>query len=127
MKITSKIEQQDTDLGTTRRHLENLTVSSDFDLLYLVNGDAGEIAADIWERRRIDKKLIVLSKSEKVTAAVKKGIVSGQIIQRNTLWGELAVIRLNQLLAGEKIAPYENTGMYEINPINLPIYEKYNS
>lgn len=125
MRIVKNIEQPDTDLGKTRRLLEELVAANDFDLLYLVNSDAAEIAAEIWQRRRLNKKLVVLSKSDQVTAAVRSGIVSSQIIQRTQLWGEMAILRLSQVIAGEKVTPYENTGMYEINRLNLPIFDKY--
>lgn len=119
-----KIEQQDTDTEKTRRILEGM-LDTDFDLLYLVNSDAGEIAIDIWRKRRVDKKMIILSKSKKISEGIRDGIVSSQIIQRNTLWGERAVISLNKLIHGEQVQPYENTGMYETNRINLPIFEAY--
>lgn len=119
-----KFEQSDTDLKKTRGILEDI-LNADFDLLYLMNSDAGEIAIDIWRSKRIGKALIILSKSEKITQGVRDGIVLSQITQRNTLWGETAVIYLGKLLNGERVAPYENTGMYEINRINLPIFDRY--
>jgi methyl-accepting chemotaxis protein len=121
-----KVEQQDTDIEKTKRILEELIdANGGFDLLYLVNSDAGEVAIDIWRKRRIHKKLIILSKSKKISNGIRDGIVSSQIIQRNTLWGEQAVIGINKLINNEQIAPYENTGMYETNQINLPIFEMY--
>lgn len=127
MNIQKK-EQFDTDLNKTRRIIEEIiSAHSDLDLLYMVNSDAGEIAIDIWRRRRLDKKIIILSKGEKITAGVKEGLVSSQIIQRNSLWGEMAIICINKLINNERVAPYENTGMFEINQISLPIFEKYRS
>jgi len=124
MKI-QKIEQYDTDLEKTKQLIEEIiSTKADFDLLYLVNSDAGEIAIDIWRRKCIDKKLVILSKSEKITEGVREGIVSSQIIQRNTLWGEMAAICVSKLINNEQVEPYENTGMYEINRINL-LYLKH--
>ncbi len=121
-----KVEQQDTDIEKTKRIIEEmLGTNADFDLFYLVNSDAGEIAIDIWRRKHINKKLIILSKSKKISEGIRDGFVSSQIIQRNTLWGEQAVISINKLISGEQVAPYENTGMYETNQINLPIFEAY--
>ena len=97
-----------------------------FDLLYLVNSDAGEIALDLWKARNLDKKLIVLSKSSKVTEGVKEGIVSSQIVQRNALWGEMAVRLIGKLLQGSEADEMVDTGMYEINASNYHIFDMHN-
>lgn len=121
-----KLEQQDTKLERTRSMIEEMVMTNpDFDLMYLVNSDAGEIAMEIWRARELDQKLIVLSKSEKIMSGVKEGIISSQIIQRNTLWGEIAIAGINKLINKERVVPYENTGMLEINQISIPIYQKF--
>ncbi|MCM8712044.1 substrate-binding domain-containing protein [Clostridium sp. SYSU_GA19001] len=125
IKIIKKEEQKDTDPVKTKNIIERMIKeNSDFDLLYLVNSDAGEIAMDIWNQKGLNKKLIVLSKSSKVTQGVKKGIVSSQIVQRNKLWGEMAVKKLHDLMEGRKVSSFEDTGMYEINKANLVVFEK---
>ncbi|MDI3540920.1 MAG: methyl-accepting chemotaxis protein [Thermosediminibacterales bacterium] len=124
IKIVCKEEQKDTDISKTRRIIENMIKKNpDFDLLYLVNGDAGEVAVDIWKTQHLDKKLIILSKSAKITEGIRMGIVSSQIVQRNTLWGEMAVKLLNKLFQGQNVPEYANTGMYEINKSNIRIFE----
>jgi methyl-accepting chemotaxis protein len=125
IKIIAKEEQNDTDALKTRQIMEKMINKyPDFDLFYLVNGDAGEIAVDIWKSRKLDKKLIVLSKSRKVNEAIRQGIVTSQIVQRNKLWGEIAVKRLYDLFQGKIVPVVENTGMYEINKSNRKIYER---
>ena len=122
IQIVEKIEQKDTEEGNTRKILEDIINKKDFDLLYLVNGKAGEIAVDLWKDRGLDKKLIVLSKDEKVTDAILDGIVCSQIVQRNKLWGETAVKVLNNLFNGKKCDEIYDTGMYEINKNNYSIF-----
>ncbi len=127
IKIIRKEEQVDTDIGRTKRILENMIRENpSFDLLYLVNSDAGEIALDLWKARNLDKKLIVLSKSSKVTEGVKEGIVSSQIVQRNALWGEMAVRLIGKLLQGSEADEMVDTGMYEINASNYHIFDMHN-
>lgn len=123
IQIIAKEEQRDTDSSKTRKIMEEMiNRNKDFDLLYLVNSHAGEIAIDIWQKRGLDRKLVVLSKSEKITDAVAKGIVSSQIVQRNKLWGEVAVKRLNELFKGNKCEDFYDTGMYEINENNYVVF-----
>lgn len=126
IKIINKEEQMDTAMNVTRRIIEDMTGNyPNFDLLYLVNSDAGEIAVDVFRRKRLDKKLVILSKSKKITEAIRDGIVSSQIVQRNSLWGEKAALYISRILHGEEILPYEDTGMYEINRSNLQAFESY--
>ena len=122
IEIVEKVEQKDTEERNTRKILEDIIDKKDFDLLYLVNGKAGEIAVDLWKDRGLDKKLIVLSKDEKVTDAILDGIVCSQIVQRNKLWGETAVKVLNNLFNGKKCDEVYDTGMYEINKNNYSIF-----
>lgn len=124
IKIVRVEEQKDTDLTKTKAILEKIiSENSNFDLLYLVNSDAGEVAIDLWRKRNIKKKIIVLSKSSKVSNGVKEGIVIAQIVQRNRLWGEVAVKRLYELFEGKSIPSIEDTGMYEINKSNYIIFK----
>ena len=125
MKIVSKVDQNDSDLKKAKQNLEEMLRSVDFDVLFLVNSEVGELAADIWQSKRLDKKLIVLSTSKTITKAVGDGIVSSQIVQRNTIWGEKAVMYLHRLWLGENVDSYEDTGMYEINYSNKSVFEKF--
>jgi len=61
------------------------------------------LAIDIWKARHLDKKLVILSKSAKITEGIRDGIVSSQIVQRNSLWGEMAVKLINKLFQGDII------------------------
>ncbi len=126
MKVVKKVEQDDTDIEKTRRILTNLLDTfRDFDLIYIVTADAAEVAMDMWKQRRLSQKIVVLSKNNKVMHGIREGLISSQISQRNTLWGEMAVLNISRMLKGEQVQPYENTGMYEINAANLPVFEKY--
>lgn len=125
IQMIRKEEQKDTNVNTTRKLIEDMiSKNPDFDLLYLVNSSAGEIACDIWKNKNLRQKLIVLSKDSKVFDFVKQGVVSAQIIQRNNLWGEIAIKRLYDLINGKNISSFEDTGMYEINKSNASIFDK---
>ncbi len=125
MQIVSKVDQNDSDLTKARQKLEEMLRTVDFDVLFLVNSEVGELAADIWQNKKLDKKLIVLSTSKKITKAVGGGIVSSQIVQRNTVWGEKAVMYIHRLWMGKSVQSYEDTGMYEINCSNKAVFEKF--
>lgn len=125
MQIVSKVDQNDSDLTKARQKLEEMLRTVDFDVLFLVNSEVGDLAAEIWKNKKLDKKLIVLSTSKTITKAVGEGIVSSQIVQRNTIWGEKAVMYIHRLLTGEQIESYEDTGMYEINYSNKSVFEKF--
>ena len=126
MKLIKKAEQDDTDIEKSRRNITQLVESHpDFDLFYVVTADAAEVAIDIWKQKKLSQKIIVLSKDNKVMEGIRDGVVSSQIAQRNALWGEMAVLYINRMLKGEDVPPYENTGMYEINASNLPIFKMF--
>ncbi|HWT75634.1 MAG TPA: substrate-binding domain-containing protein [Mobilitalea sp.] len=125
IRILHKEEQKDTDIKNTRALLENLLRKySDFDLLYLVTADSGEAAIDLWKERGLNKQLVILSKSAKIMEAVKEGIVTSQIVQRNELWGEMAIKRLHDIFEGNGYDAYEDTSMYDINQYNYKIFAK---
>jgi ABC-type sugar transport system substrate-binding protein len=112
-------------MAKTRRIIEEMIRQHpDFDLIYFVTGDAGEVAMDIWQEKRLSQKIVVLSKSDKLTQGVKAGIISSEIAQRNELWGEMGVKMMNKIFRGERVAEYHDTGMYEINQANVAIFEK---
>ena len=128
IKVIKKAEQDDTDIEKSRRNIAQLLDAyPEFDLFYVVTADAAEVAMDMWKQRKIKAKIIVLSKDSKVMQGIREGVISSQIAQRNALWGEMAVLYINRMLKGEDVPPYENTGMYEINASNLPVFEKYGS
>ncbi len=125
MSVASKVDQKDSDLTKAKQQLLHMLQNVDFDLLFLVNSEVGELAVDIWRNKNVDKKLIVLSTSKKITKAVEDGVVSSQIVQRNTVWGEKAVMYIHRLLSGKKVDSYEDTGMYEINQSNIDVFKKF--
>jgi len=127
IRLICKEEQKDTDINSTKRILKKMIRENpSFDLLYLVNSDAGEIAVDLWKAQNLNKKLVILSKSSKVTEAVRDGIVSSQIVQRNALWGEMAVRLIGKLIQGHTADEVVDTGMYEINASNYHVFDMKN-
>jgi methyl-accepting chemotaxis protein len=124
IEIVCKEEQKDTDTNTTKAIIESaIKKHPEFDLLYLVNSDAAVVAAGIWQSKGLKQKIVALSAGSDLTNLVKKGIISSQISQRNTLWGEIAVNKMQEMFTGNKISNYEDTGMYEVNQGNYRIFE----
>lgn len=123
IEILEKIEQKDTDEGITKHIIEDIVQNKKFDLLYLVNAQAGEIAVNIWRQRKVNKKLVILSKSKEITKAIQEGIVSSQIVQRNKLWGKIGIKSLNDLFQGKQCKQIYDTGMYEININNYMFFK----
>lgn len=114
--IICTIEQKSTDIMETERQIVHILDNyGDFDVLYLVNSDAAEVAVDIWDKRGLKKKIVVLSSGKRLTEAVRDGIITSQIAQRNRVWGELSVKYLYDLMKGKRVPEYEDTGMYEFN------------
>lgn len=122
LRILKIIEQKDTSRDVTEKLLETVvSESSQFDLLYLVTAESGEIAVDLWDKNQLSNKLVVLSKSNKITTGVAQEIVSAQIVQNNKAWGESAVQKLADLFEGKTVAEYEDTGMRELNRKNFVV------
>jgi len=48
--------------------------------------------------------------------------VSSQIVQRNKLWGEMAVKNIADLFDNKAVIPIEDNGTYEINQANYTIF-----
>ncbi len=125
IRLIYKEEQKDTNMDTSKAMISKLVDAyPQFDLLYLVTGDSGAVAADVFKEKGLQKKLVVLSKDPKVTKAVEQGVVTAQIVQRNELWGELAIKDIKKLLDGGTCDTYEDTGMYEVNQYNYKIFQK---
>ncbi|WP_099466776.1 substrate-binding domain-containing protein [Konateibacter massiliensis] len=124
IEIVAKEEQKDTNVNTTKANIERaIKEHPDFDLIYLVNGDAIIVAAQMWQSKGLKQKIVALSAGSDLTQYVKKGIITSQISQRNAMWGEIAVNKMQEMFKGSRIDSYEDTGMYEINIGNYKIFE----
>ncbi len=124
VELLCKMEQKDTDMARSKAMIKDLVEKyPDFDLLYLVTGDSGAMAAEVFKEKNLKKHLVILSKDQNVTDAVASGIVTAQIVQRNGLWGEMAVKSIKNMLDGQQTDSFEDTGMYEINQHNYKIFQ----
>lgn len=125
IEILHKEEQKDTDIGKSKSMITDIIRGySDFDLMYLVTGDSGAAAVKVFKENHLNQYLVVLSKDENVAEGVARGAVTAQIVQRNGLWGEIAVKSINTILEGGKPQIFEDTGMYEVNQHNYRIFQK---
>lgn len=125
IKLLHTESQKDTDRQTSKTRIQQLINKyPDYDLLYLVTGDSGIEAINIFKEKHIKRHLVILSKDTIITEAVAQGIVDAQIVQRNNLWGEMAVKCIKELLEGKQVKSIEDTGMYEINQRNYRIFQK---
>lgn len=63
-------------------------------------------------------------KTNETIKLIKGGYLSAVVAQRQSLWGELVVRRLNDLINNRNIVEYEDTGTFEINKRNLSVFDK---
>ena len=71
----------------------------------------------------IKAKCVGFDKSDAAIKLIKEGKLTCVIAQRPKLWGELVVMRLNDLMLGKAIPSYVDTGTFEINKMNVIIHE----
>jgi methyl-accepting chemotaxis protein len=125
MKIVGLSKMEGTDAKETEKELEALIEENpNFDLLYVVTDESSLIAAELYKRKKLKKKLVCIANSNEVMDYVKAGVVSSQFCMRNKLWGALLVRRLLEAAKGKGIPEIEDTGYYEINQRNVNVFLK---
>lgn len=93
----------------------------DFDCFICMDAFGSYIAGKIKEELGITPVCVVFDKTEYSEKPVRDGYTT-VLAQRQGLWGELCIRRLNELCSGKKIKEKEDTGTYEINRSNADIF-----
>lgn len=94
----------------------------DLDGFVCFDSEAGEIIEEISREMTIRPKCIGFDKTPAASKMIREGKLTCVIAQRPGLWGELVVMRLNDLLLGKTIPAHEDTGTFEINKMNVSIH-----
>jgi methyl-accepting chemotaxis protein len=95
---------------------------SDLDCIVFIDYQGGEAIEKLLKQVDVDAKIIGFDNSEEAIRMVKSGRLHSIIIQRQKIWGELAIRRLNDLTLGKKVPEFEDAGTYEINKRNISTY-----
>jgi len=96
---------------------------SDLDCLVYMDAEGANLIGTLSKDMLINAKCIGFDKSDEAIKLIKSGKLSAVIAQRPSLWGELVVRRLNDLVNAKSIPNYEDTGTFELNKMNISIYE----
>lgn len=92
-------------------------------IVYLDN-DGAKVQNDLIEKYNIRLTSIGFDKNDISMKMIEEGKLDAVVAQRQGLWGELAIKRLNDLATGKKVPEFEDTGTFEINKRNYFVYSK---
>ena len=95
-----------------------------FDCFACFGSRGQEFAKLMQEELHISPRIVSFDKTAESLAAVVSGDLTSVIAQRQGLWGEMVVRKLNDLMLGKEIADFEDTGTYEINQQNVAVFNK---
>lgn len=101
-----------------------LNENNGVDLFYTTNFNKGLKFAEYFEKHKINKKIVTVDISPKVGEYIKSGIIQAALAQRPFLWGELAVKWLLDAIKNKSVKEYEDTGVYEINKVNISVFKE---
>lgn len=97
---------------------------SDIDCIVYVDFQGGEVIEKLLGQVDVKAKIVGFDNSDESIRMLKSGRVHSVIIQRQKIWGELAVRRLNDLTLGKKVPEFEDAGTYELNKRNISSLNK---
>ncbi|NLU32520.1 MAG: substrate-binding domain-containing protein [Clostridiaceae bacterium] len=95
----------------------------EFDCFVCLDSVGSFFARKLKEELGMTPLCVVFDKTEDSRAALENGNTY-VVAQRQRLWGELVVRRLNELCSGKTIEDREDTGTYEINKSNMNVFFK---
>ena len=123
MQILAIDSPENSDFEIRWRSLrETLKQNPNFDCFVCFESQGHELAKLIKEELKLSPMVVSFDKTPESLAAVRQGYVTSIIAQRQGLWGELVVRKLNDLMLGKQIADFEDTGTYEINTKNISVF-----
>jgi methyl-accepting chemotaxis protein len=96
----------------------------DFDCVVVFDAGGAALIPKIREVLGIKPKAVIFDKTPLGFELIRKNYVDAIVAQRSSLWGELVITRLNELLLDKSIPNKEDTGTFEINKRNYSIFEK---
>lgn len=123
LKIVDIINESDVSLraGAIKAKFDEY---ANIDCIVFLDNDGAKIQNELIEDHNIRVKAIGFDKNDISMKLIEEGKLDAVVAQRQRLWGELAIKRLNDLAAGKEIPDFEDTGTFEINNRNYSIYTK---
>ncbi|MCR4430910.1 MAG: substrate-binding domain-containing protein [Tepidanaerobacteraceae bacterium] len=115
------------DAGNINNRIKNLkniiSRHSGFDCFVCLDSEAWLLVEKLHDELKTGVKCVGFDKTPDTVRLIKEGKLVSVIAQRPRLWGELVVRRLNDLMLGKPIPAFEDTGTFEINRMNVSVYE----
>ncbi len=113
------------DSTKTLVNIEEMTSKNpDFDMLIGLDSYAGPQAVIAWKIKGLKKPIVTFDDLPEVMQGIRDGQITVAIVQKQRLWGELVVRRLNEACNGQPIPIKEDTGTIEITKENVDSYKK---
>lgn len=94
-----------------------------FDAFVGMDSLSGPAAILVWKAMGLKKTVITFDAMPDILEGIKNGQITSAISQREYLWGQLIVKRLNEACDGIEIPSFENTGTEEITLNNVKSYK----
>nr|WP_242856070.1 substrate-binding domain-containing protein [Ruminiclostridium josui] len=98
---------------------EVLAQNENIDCIVYVDFQGAEVLEKLVQRVNVSAKIVGFDNSEESLRLLKSGKAHSIVVQRQKIWGELAIRRLNDLTLGRQVPEFEDAGTYEINKRNF--------
>jgi ribose transport system substrate-binding protein len=95
-----------------------------FDAFVGMDSLSGPASIFVWKAMGLKKTAITFDAMPDILEGIKNGQITSAISQREFLWGQLIVTRLNEACDGKTIPSFDNTGTEEISLTNIKTYNK---
>jgi ribose transport system substrate-binding protein len=95
-----------------------------FDALIGIDAAAGPAAVIVWKAKGLKKPVITFDDMPENVQGIKDGKITMALVQKQYLWGRLAIKRLNALCDGKKIPKLEYTGIIDVTRENVGTYKE---
>ena len=113
------------DPAMTLANIEDMVKAHpDFDALIGIDAAAAPAAATVWKGKGLQQVVIVFDDLPETLQGIRDGQITISIAQKQFLWGQLMVERLNEACDGIAIPENEDTGTIEITKDNVDTYNK---
>jgi ribose transport system substrate-binding protein len=94
-----------------------------FDAFVGMDSLSGPAAILVWKAMGLKKTSLTFNAMPDIVEGIKNGQITSAISQREYLWGQLIVQRLNEACDGIEIPVFDNTGTEELSMENVQNYK----
>lgn len=92
-------------------------------LVFATNVGWGLAYAKYFSKHKSDIKVLTVDYTKNIKDNIVKGYIHSAIAQRAFAWGTMALEFLSDVFEGKQVQKYTDTGTYEVNKVNINIYE----